>query len=351
MKTIYKTLSVTAILASALIAKSQNIYTYAGNGVQGYSGDGGQASAAELRFPSSMGMDNLGNVLIVDQGNYVIRKVSPSGVISTIAGIGVSGFTGDGGPATAAELYFPQQIWVDTITSFIYIADEGVNRIRQIDNAGIITTIAGKMGGGGYTGDGVQATATKLNGPWGVALDLAGNKFIGDSYNNRIRKVDITGIISTVAGNGVSGYTGDGGPATAAEIFDPTSMRTDVSGNIYWGELGNAVIRKVDLLSGNISTIAGTPYGGYSGDGGQATAAELNQPTDVFIDGSGNIFIADFYNNVVRMVTPAGIITTVAGNGYGAGLGIGGYTGDGGPATNAELMYPQSIYVDKSSNL
>ena len=185
----------------------------------------------------------------------------------------------------------------------------------------------------------------------GVALDLTGNKYIGDSGNNRIRKVDITGIITTVAGNGVGGYTGDGGPATAAEIFDPTSMRTDASGNFYWGELGNAVVRKVDILSGNISTIAGTPYGGYSGDGGQATAAELNQPTDVFIDGSGNIFIADFYNNVVRMVNTTGIITTIAGNGYGAGLGSGGYTGDGGPATAAELMYPQAVYVDASNNL
>ena len=209
----------------------------------------------------------------------------------------------------------------------LYIADTGNNRIRKVSATGIITTVAGN-GSAGYSGDGGPATSAQLDGPEGVAVDGSGNLYIADTCNNRIRKVSATGIITTVAGNGSAGYSGDGGPATSAQLSLPAGVAVDGSGNLYIADSGNNRIRKVSA-TGIITTVAGNGSPGYSGDGGPATSAQLNQPAGVAVDASGNLYIADSSNNRIRKVSATGIITTVAGNGFD------GYSGDGGPATSA----------------
>lgn len=343
MKTLYKTIAATIILLFPLITESQNINTLAGIGIAGFSGDGGQATAAEMNGPGGVFVDKAGNVLIADQNNGSIRSVSPSGIITTIAGVGSNGFAGDGGPATAAELGAPELIWVDTATSNLFIADQSNERIRKVDAGGTITTVAGN-GFGGYSGDGGQATDAELSVPIGVAFDKTGNMYIADYGTNHIRKVDPSGIITTFAGNGVGGYNGDGIQATAAELYNPSAAKADAAGNIYISEINNHRIRKVDP-SGIITTVAGTGTGGYNGDGIAATSAELYDPFDVIIDGAGNLYIADFSNHRVREVNTSGIISTVA------GIGFAGYSGDGGPATAAEINYPLAIYATPSGGL
>lgn len=326
------------------VSKSQTINTYAGNGIGGYSGDGAAATAAELKFPYGVTIDVSGNMYIADKNNNRIRKVTIStGDITTIAGTGTGAYNGDSIAATSAELYYPSGVAIDA-SGNIYIADFYNNRIRKmIASTGIIITIAGN-GTANFSGDGGLATTAQLNNPTGVAVDVSGNVYIADQGNNRIRKVNTSGNINTVAGNGTFGYSGDGASATAAELSYPTGIALDTAGNIFIADTYSEAIRKVNT-SGIISTIAGTGTQGYGGDGAAATGAKLNLPTGVAVDASGNIYIADAGNQRIRKVNVSGTISTFA------GTGTTGYSGDGGPATSAKLASPNGVGVDASGNV
>ncbi len=328
-------------------AASGIITTVAGNGTAGYSGDGGPATAAGLFLPFGVAFDASGNFYIADYFNHRVRKVAgTSGTITTAAGNGTEGFSGDGGPAAAAGLVNPFGVAVDA-SGNLYIADYWDHRIRKVAaGSGIITTVAGN-GSAGFSGDGGAATAAGLFRPASLAVDASGNLYIADAGNNRIRKVAAgSGIITTVAGNGRAGFSGDGGPATSAGFAQPHGVALDVSGNLYIGDSGNHRIRKVTASSGTVMTVAGNGIGGFSGDSGPASAAGLNQPTGLVLDASGNLYIADYLNNRIRKVAvSSGIITTVAGN------GTAGFSGDGGPAIAAGLAKPASVTLDVSGNL
>ena len=317
------------------------ITTVAGRGTGQSSGDGGPATLAELIQPLSVAVDPGGNVYIADGGSNRILKVNTTGIISTIAGNGKRGFNGDGGPATSASLYYPSGVAVDPAGN-VYIADAGNLRIRKVDTAGIITTIAGN-GKEGFSGDGGPATSAELSFPVGVAVDPAGNVYIADEGSNRIRKVNTAGIISTIAGNDTQGFSEDGGPATSASLNDPRGVAVDPTGNVYITDRGNNRIRKVNT-AGIISTIAGNDTQGFSGDGGPATSASLNKPREVAVDLAGNVYISDAGNFRIRKVNPAGVISTVAGR------GTSGFTGDGGPASSAQLV-PRGVAVGVQADL
>jgi len=272
-----------------------------------------------------------------DHNNNVIRKIASTGIITTIAGTGVAGFSGDGGAAVSATLNQPYGVALDDLGN-LYFVDCLNQRIRKIDTAGIITTIAG-TGTAGFNGDGIAATSAEINGSAYVSVDRNRNVYISDGVNLRIRKIDTMGTISTYAGSGYSGYTGDGGAATLATIGWPGGVSTDTFGNLYFCDFGNNCIRKVNA-SGIMSTIAGNGTEGYAGDGGPAASALLNQPEALNVDDSGNIFIADSHNNVIRKIEKSsGIITTIAGN------GVQGYGGDGALATDGELNTPDGVCV------
>src|ERR1035437_4513209 len=307
------------------------ITTVAGNGTQGFSGDNGPATSAQLGFPEGLAVDSAGSLYIADQENNRIRKVS-NGVITTVAGGGTSGL-GDNGPATSAQLT-PSGVAADSAGN-LYIADTGNIRIRKVSN-GVITTVAG---GGSFLGDNGPATSAQLVNPLGVAVDSAGNLYIGDSYHYRIRKVS-NGVITTVAGNGTPGFSGDNGPATSAQVSVPEGVALDAAGNLYIPDAGNNRIRKVS--GGVITTVAGGGSAGL-GDNGPASSAELDGPVGVAVDSAGNLYIADQGNNRVRKVSN-GLITTVAGGGT-SGLG------DNGPATSAQLNGPTGVAVDSAGDL
>lgn len=320
------------------------IYTVAGSGTAGYSGDGGNADAAKCTSPTAVVVDTFGNLYISDAGNNVIRKVSKSGGITTVVGNGTGGYTGDGGQATLATLNNPTGIAIDN-TGNLYISDAGNNVIRMVNTAGIITTIAGN-GTIGHTGDGGQATSASLNTPGQIAIDSLGNLYIADISNNAIRKVTSNGIINTIAGNDSAGYTGDGGLATSASLNSPLGVAVDAQGNIYIADYGNHVVRKINP-QGIITTIAGNGTLSYGGDGGGATLAGLSSPTSVTLDAAGNIFIADIWNNVVRRVNPNGIINTVVGNHQ----AINNYFGDGSAAIAAGLYEPINVAFDNNGSM
>jgi sugar lactone lactonase YvrE len=325
-------------------SKAQTISTIAGNGTAGYSGDGGAATAAKINGPFGVAVDGAGNVFVSDSRNNRIRKVDASGIITTIAGTGTPGFSGDGGIATAAQLDSPATIAID-LSGNLYIADGGTDypRVRMINAAGIITTIAGD-GSWGFNGDSISATAAQLTAIAGVAVDNSGNLYIADYNVSRIRKVNTSGIITTIAGTAMYGFSGDGGPSTAAQIFFPSGVAVDNSGNVYISDEGNHRIRKINS-SGIINTIAGTGSATVSGDGGVATAASINDPYNVSVDDSGNVYYPEGGNSTIRKINTSGIITTVAGN------GTAGFSGDGGPATSAKLNYPNAVAIDSSGNL
>jgi sugar lactone lactonase YvrE len=350
LKSLVKVSALSLFLAAA-VASAQTgplangyIYTYAGNGIQGYSGDGGAASTAELSWPRGVSLDAGGNLYIADTSNDRIRRVdAASGIVTTVVG-GTQGSSGDGGPAISAELSYPEGVTSDAAGN-LYIADTLNNRIRKVDAAtGIITAVAGN-GTGGFGGDGGLATNALLDVPAAVALDTSGDIYVADTGNNCIRRVDaITGIIITVAGDGNAGFSGDGGPATKAELTTPFGIAVDASGNLYIP--GDLRIREVSAATAIITTIAGNGIQGYSGDGGPAVDAEFWDTEGVTVDTSGNLYIADTADGTIRRVSAAtGIIITVAGD------GVDGYGGDGGPTTSAELHYPEDAALDGAGNL
>jgi uncharacterized protein (TIGR03437 family) len=328
-------------LLTAASAQSQTITTYAGNGAVSFSGDGGLASSAALNHPKGLAFDGSGNLYIADSDNYRVRQVSPTGVITTIAGTGNNVYSGDGGNPLFASFSDLSGVAVD-FSGNIYIADSSNRRIRKIAN-GIVTTIAG-IGVQGFSGDGGPATSAMLGRAEAIAVDTGGNLYYADSVNQRIRKIASSGIISTVAGNGVAGYSGDGGPATSASLNFPVGLALDSGGNIYIADANNSRVRKV-TPSGIISTIAGNGQEGFSGDGGAAVSASLNLPSDVLVDGGGNLYIADAGNNRIRKVTSSGQISTIA------GTVNNGFAGDGGPAAQATLNYPWGLAMDASGGL
>jgi uncharacterized protein (TIGR03437 family) len=322
----------------------QTITTLAGNGTAGFSGDLQNATAASLNSPKGLAIGANGTVFIADENNWRIRAVSPQGVISTVAGNGSNTFSGDGAQATTAGFSDVLSVVVDS-SGNLYVADPSNRRIRKISSSGIVTTIAG-IGTEGYTGDGGQATSAEIGRPTALALDPAGNLYFTDSspFAMRVRRIATNGIITTVAGNGVTSFGGDGLQATSAALNFPLGIAFDSAGNYYIADAGNNRVRKVST-AGVITTAAGTGSAAFSGDGGQATAAALNLPSDVVVDLSGNLYIADAGNNRIRKVDTTGIITTIA------GTGTGGFSGDNGNPSTAGLNHPWGLTIDANGAL
>ena len=359
------------------VANNGNVAIIAGTGIAGYSGDGGSATNAQLFSPKAVVADASGNLYIADQGNGRIRKIA-SGTVSTIAGTGTTSATPGTGPANSSLNY---GLALDASRN-IFTADYNNNVVHKVVADGTATTVVG-TGVAGFSGDGGQAVNAQLSYPTGLAIDTAGNLYICDAGNHRVRKVATDGTITTFAGSGQVGYTGDGGSAVNAALDNPVGITVDTSGNVYFADEGANVVRKVS--GGNISTVAGTGTAGFSGDGGQATSATLNQPSDVAVDASGNILITDAGNGRLRKIASGGIITTLAtasslsgvtvdaaGNAYltlptsdtieevtpggtvttvAGTAGAIGYAGDGGPAASAQLNFPTGITIDASGHI
>ena len=320
--------------------------TVAGTGQEGYFGDGGPGTNARMSFPEGAALDAAGNLYIADSGNHRIRKLSPAGVLTTVVGTGFEGFSGDGGPALQAQISHPEGVALDG-TGSLYIADFGNGRIRKVSPEGTISTIAG--GKRGFFGDGGPALNAAFHDLISVAADPAGNLYLADTENFRVRKITPDGIVTTFAGNGVAGFGGDGGPAASAMLDRPTDLVVDATGNLFIADSGNNRIRKVDP-NGVITTVAGsgdptTFVGGFSGDRGPAIEATFSTPTDIAVDTAGNLFIADTYNNRIRKIAPDGTIITVVGS------GIAGYSGDRGLAAAIALNEPIGVEINASGNL
>jgi sugar lactone lactonase YvrE len=368
------------------------ISTYAGTGISGFSGDGGPANAAQLSFPTGLTFDAAGDLIVAEQGNERIRKIDPSGIITTIAGTGALGYSGDGGPALLATFNSPYGVVYDAAGN-LYITDILNYVVRIVSPAGIINTYAGN-GVAGYGGDGGPATSASFNLPRGMAFDGKGNFYVADTLNHRVRVVNPAGTINTFAGTGQQGYSGDGGPATSAKIGNPRGL-TVRNGTLYISNGGQARIRSVSISTGIINTYAGSGFGydgdgspllaslfatptgllfnsagsllvvdsqnqrvrkatggvmktaagGFIGDGNMANSAALVVPEAISFDKSGNYYIADAAGNRIRKVSTTGMISTVA------GTGISGYSGDGGLATAATLWYPLGVAVDSAGNI
>lgn len=327
------------------ITHAQIITTVVGNGIEGYNGDGIPGTSAYLKGPSGVFVAEGSKIFFTDIYNDRLRYINTAGFIYTLAGTGEAGYNGDNIAASLAELNRPSGICIDS-TGDIYIADWMNNRVRKIDHVtGKIITIAG-AGPAGYNGDGIPAVNAKLNAPDDIAVDKNGNVFIADHNNDRIRMIDKeTGLISTIAGTGMSAYCGDGGPASLACLNQPTGICFDPDGCLIIVDHGNAVIRRIDSLN-IITTIAGNTIEAFAGDGMPALEASFDHPTSACYDGAGNLYIADQGNNRIRKIDNAtNIITTFAGN------GSEGFSGDGGDPVDAMLFAPWDICFDYSGNL
>lgn len=327
-------------------SSAQLITTVAGNGISGSPlGDGGPATAANLGIFAGLAFDDVGNLYLTDENKNRLRKIDANtGIITTVAGDGTAGYSGDNGPATGAV--FNELTWVAIDRhNNIYVTDGYNERIRKINAVtGIITTVAGN-GTVGFNGDNILATAAQLNTPHGIAVDFVGNLYIVDNANFRIRRVDTFGIITTIAGNGNSGYGQDGIQATQTEVAGIYGLCLDNEGNVYFSEQDNNRVRKVNIGTGIITTVAGTGNAGFSGNGGPAVSGELHWPFGIKIDAIGNLYIADRVNNRIRKVDTAGIIHSIAGS------GITGFSGDGGLADTAKLNRPEGVTVDLCGNV
>ncbi len=324
-------------------ASTGTVSTIAGNGTLGTSGDNGPATAATLNLPFGVAYDKAGNLYVADLEASEVRKVAPNGTITAFAGTGTAGFSGDGGPATSAALARPNGLAVDGAGN-VYIADYDNNRIRKVTPAGTISTFAG-TGVAGSLGDGLAATLAQLHAPSGLVFDGAGRLLIADYLNNKVRRVGTDGTISTVAGTGAAGFTGDGGAATAAQLNLPVSVAFDTGQNLVISDAGNNRIRRIGAGTGIISTIAGTGASSSGGDGGPAIAATFNSPRGVVVDNADDVFVADSLGNRVRRIGANGIISTVLGDGTPA------YNGDSQAATKSEVSGPFGLAISPTSDL
>lgn len=342
MKKLYTHLLFMVLLVCSNRLNAQIIKTIAGNGINMYTGDGGLATLARITPSPVRAVDKFGNIYIVS-GNVSnrIRVISPAGIIATFAGTSTWGFSGDGGPASAAQLHYPYDAAVDTAGN-VYIADHLNYRIRKVSaTTHIINTIAGN-GIAATTGDGGAATAASVI-PYALCVDNAGNIYFIDGYGTKVRKIDTAGIISTVAGTGTGGFSGDGGPATAANLAMNYGICLDSSNNLYLA--CDTRIRKIDIATGIINTIAGTGSTTYTGDGILATAASFVAMTLCIDASTSELYIQDIGHERVFKIDAAGMFYTVA------GTGVAGYSGDGGPATSAQLYNPEGAAVDACGNL
>ena len=324
-----------------------DVDSLAGAGTAGHGGDGGLATEAVLHLPYGVSVDSAGNVFIADALNHRVRRIdAETGLIETLAGAGERGFEGDGGPAPDALLSFPRGIAVDAAGN-VYVADTNNHRVRAINaETGRIQTLAG-TGQRGFGGDGGLASGAMLRQPSGVAVDSAGNVYVADTANNRVRKIDVqTGLIETLAGTGEHGHGGDGGPASAALLGQPSGVAVDSAGNVYVADTANNRVRKIDAQTGLIGTLAGTGQRGFEGDGGLASEASLRLPVGVAVDSAGDVYVTDTYSNRVRRVAgQTGLIETLA------GTGESGFGGDGGPASEALLNQPSGVALDPAGNV
>lgn len=319
-------------------AQYRKIITIAGTGgTGGYGGDGFTATAGTFNGPHNVAVDNTGNVFIVDYFNFRVRKIKKTtNTIVTFAGNGISGNSGDGTAATNGEIN-PQGVTTD-FRGNVYIADNVHNVIRKVNNLNIISTYAG-TGVQGYFGDNGSALSAEFNAPFGLACDRRGNLYVADAGNHVVRMIDTFGVITTIAGDGNAGYSGDGFGALTARLDSPYAVAVAPSGAVIIADHNNNVVRVVDA-SGIINTLAGNGVYAYSGDGGLAINASFKYPTGVAVDTAGNVYISDSYNNVIREVDATGVINTVVGNGWP------GFGGDLGGPLGANLFHPYGVAVD-----
>lgn len=339
-----RSLALFLLVPLAVQGQGGHITTIAGNGVTQYIGDGWPATSYSLAMPYGVCVDRAGNVFSTDFASYRVRRIVHDSIF-TYAGTGMPGYTGDGAAATAATLHNPYAITVDTGGN-VYVLEQYNDVVRKIDKAtGVITTICG-TGMGGFYGEGVPGLTARMEQPSGLCMDKAGNLYIADRGNQRVRMMNMTtGIINTVAGTGTNGFSGDGAAATSANLSYPTGLCMDTLGNLYIADNANHRIRKVDAVTGIITTVAGTGTPGFSGNGGPAVDAQLLQPNSIFMSRKGFLYISDFGNNVIRIMGPDGGINNVVGSG---GYG---YSGDGGPAPLATMAGPMAVFVDDSDNI
>ena len=318
------------------------ISTIAGTGKRGMSGDGGPATDAPIGRPTAVALDSKGNLYIANEQIPRVRMVTPEGIITTVAGTDSTEVQDGDRPATETNLSNAYGIATD-LDDNLYVLSRGHSKIFKIGADGIAQHIAG-TGESGFSGDGGPALKAQFNFPNHLVADATGNLFIADTANHRVRKISTQGVITTVAGTGKSGFSGDGGPATEAELGAPAAIAIDADGNLYIAEFFNHRIRKI-TTDGTITTIAGTGTPGYNGDGQPAIESQIGEPTGVAVDRSGYVYISDQVNMRVRVVTPSGIMHTVA------GTGNRGYTGDGGPAEKAQASNPDIIAFGPNGNL
>jgi hypothetical protein len=330
------------------VVTAQVITTLAGDGMTlGNTGDGGYASFATINTPGGLLVDKKGNIFIADMSANKIRKINAYGVITTVCGYGSGGVSGDGGPATAAKVSAPMGMAMDTIGN-LFFADAFNNRIRKIDTGGIISTVVGN-GVPGFSGDDSSALLAKLNLPKGLTFDKYGNMYIADCNNNKVRKVTPEGIITTIAGADTTHpfFYGEGIPATDAFLYGPSDVAIAGDGTLIVADAYNTVIRRIDD-SGIITTLAGKGNNpGFGGDNGVPGESRINYPVSLAVDRNGNIFFADILNNRIRKIDPSGKLSTVAGDGKSGAP----HNGDGGLAVDAQINKPTCIAVDSSGNL